>query len=497
MKINDWLFFSGSFSVDTTTDKATFSSVGAWSNGKGDLLWGGDFNGALTTDISTNFAIGARIPKLADKWQIGGFAVTLDSLRFLGGVDKATGIVMDIQLLIDQLNSGCKYDRTKKAVTGSEVAGIRLKGVTMSNDGWDISGIEAQNLSMAAAPTFCLKSLKVNYNKATDELSSELIIGCAFFEEIGGSFLLRKSKLENMKVQMKLGTGIPWPQPPPPFHVIEWKGFDAAVSNLVTGPLTLEGNVFFTSNSKWFNAPAFNELKFLIQDIPNIDLSKVNIFELTGGAKLVYDQSLTGSLALKLFRLTENFWVAEGTVSTTLDATKLGIGINGALKFFNFGGTKWLIEGTGAGEISLNSGVNIQAQLHGDIYIPDILTTNAFWAMVNRKVGLPYKLTGVGVTVQNLSTWFDLELPYFGTTGFVVNFTKNPVTDTWGFIHPTNGIPKLTSTRKGDDNTLLSSGDTTWTGFTVGANAEKVFADVWNNSTAPASSSADPSPSGT
>lgn len=496
MKINEWLHFAGSFTIDTSSNAATFSSFGAWANPTGDVLWNGPFNAKLDTGITLNDAVAAvQAPQLADKFKIGGFTVHFENLRFLGGVDNASGVIMDLQILIRQLQSGCKYDRVTKTQEKDDVAGILLKGIEMSDDGWDINGVEIKTVSVGIAPGFCIKSFKLNKDDAKNEITGELLISePKWFDEVGGSFRMKDGKLEDGRIVVSLGEPIAIPYPPLPApHLVEWKKADLKILNMASGPLTLDGTLTFVNNKDWKDIAKYSGIKTVIEKIPGIDLDAVGLFELNGNAKMVYGQSLSGSVSAKLFQFSPNFWLAEGTTGVEMTFDPIGFYIDGGMKYLNLGGTKWFYEGTGKLGASFSNGFNVSGQTTGDIYLPDILASNGFWAWFNRKLSLPYQLSQRKIALSNLNLWFEQEIVFLGKKTFAVNFGANPITSPWEFCHPVGSIPDLNSrTIEKKGPSIAGAADTTWIAFDAEGTMERFIADVWGEGPAPASVLVDP-----
>lgn len=497
MKINDYITLSGTFSIDTTVDHASINSVGAWSTPEGSTLWIGPFNAKLTTDFEGT--VGAPIPTMHPKWNIGGFVVSFEKIRFVGGSEKATGVQFDLRLLIKQLSSGCAFDIKKDPLLapGSSVAGFKLNGVTLTADKWSISGVEAQNVGMTIAPTFCLKSLKANYDEAAKKLTAELIVKGPIFDDLGGGFTLVDGSVDAYRIIMKTaGGGVPIPYPPPPAHVAEWRGFDVTVSNVLNGPFTMKGKLFFANNSAWKTFPAYGLMLEVLGKVPGIKIDDVKLFEVDGIGEYVHLQKFTGGFVKRMFALVKDTWILESSCSLTIEMNPsvFSLQSDGGYKVFNFGNDQWFFNGSGNAGVTILPQFKFGGSMKGEVLVPALFKNNPVFVAINDWFKLPWKLGNIGVAMNNLSVSFNADIPRLGNTTVLLDLSKDPITQPTQFMWISNG-GSLLSTKlkeKNDNRSMLSAADTTWTEFTVTAEMERAFVQIWGNPAPTPSVLADP-----
>lgn len=488
MKINDHITFTGAFSIDTTVDKGSINSTGAWSTPGGSTLWLGPFSANLTTDFEGR--IGAPIPTLNPKWNIGGFAVSFEKIRFVGGAEKATGVQFDVRLLIKQLSSGCAFDIKKDPLLapGASVAGFKLNGVTLTDDKWSLTGVEAQNVGMTIAPTFCLKSLKANYDEPAKKFTAELIVKGPIFDDLGGGFTLVDGSLDAYRILMKTaGGGVPIPYPPPPAHVAEWRGFDVTVSNVLNGPFTMKGKLFFANNSAWKTFPAYGLMLEALGKVPGIRIDDVKLFEVDGTGEYVHLQKFTGGFAKRLFSLVKDTWIVESSCSLTIEMNPsvFSLQSEGGYRVFNFGGEQWFFNGRGTAGVSILPSFKFGGSLTGEVLVPQLFKNNPVFVAINDWFKLPWKLGSVGIMMNDLNVSFTADIPRIGNTTVLLDLTKDPITQPTQFMWISNGGSLLTTKlqKKDGNRSMLSAADTTWTEFTVTADMERAFVQIWGSPT--------------
>jgi len=479
VKINNWLHVSGSFTIDTA--HAMISTAGAWSDPNGNLLWAGPYIAKLTDKIGTDLT--STFPVLSDGLKIGGFAVKFDSIQFVGGVDNATGVQMDITIEMKQLKSGCKWD-FEADTSGDAKAGLKLKGVKLTTAGWDITGIEAKDIGMTMAPSFCLKSFKALYDKATKKLDVELVASGPMFEEMGGGMSIIDTDIDGLNFKMKLQTGVPIPYPPPPAHIMEWKGFAVDAKNVTKGPYTLSGTAFFTNRSDWDRFPQFTELAKKFKLTPTL-------LELDGGLEYVYGQGISLTGAARMFGLSGVFQLT-GTAKATLNlsANYIGIGAEFDVKAGTLDGTNYVFNVNGKGAMGIHPSFILSASLNGSVSIPTLPTSIPFAATFNSLFGLPYMLGSASVGLYNSQVTFETSSPTAGKRSVTVEIGELPSPTAF---HWSNSAPVKATRLKESDNALQSIGDTTWSEFPTSIDMDRVFIVVWGDATYPVTALRDPS----
>jgi hypothetical protein len=497
MKINDWLHFSGQITIDTTVDAGVLRSTGAWPPPAGSALWVGPFNANLTKEIEGMIGVGAPLA-LNPKWNIGGFSLTFEKIRFVGGADKASGVQFDLRLLIKQLSSGCAFDIKKDPLLapGSSVAGFKLNGVTMTDDKWSLTGVEAQNVGCTIAPAFCLKTFKANYDEAAKKVVAELIVKGPIFDEIGGGITLVNGDIDGFKMVMKLaGGGVPIPYPPPPFNVAEWRGFNVSVANALDGPFTLTGTLFFSLNNEWKKVPAYAVLLEALGKIPWIAIDDVKLAEFDGTGQYVFAQRFGGGFTQRLYSLKKDVWIVEGKDSITiqLNPSVFSLEEYGSYRVFNFGGNQWMFNGVGTAGITLLPSFKFGGSLSGEVLVPQLFKNNPVFAAINDWFKLPWTLGQVGVRMNDLNVSFSANIPRFGKADVVLDLTKDPFTEPTKFMWITNSGP-VPATRLKDPRgrTILTAADTTWTAFAVTPEMERAFVQIWGTPAPPSSVLIDP-----
>lgn len=467
LKINDWLHFSGAFQIDTTL--ALITTLGAWADPNGNVLWTGPYIAKLTDKIGTDLT--STFPVLSDKMKIGGVVVKFDSIQFVGGVENATGVQMDIVLQMEQLASACKWD-FDKMTKGKETAGLTFKAVKLTTAGWELGGIEVSNVGLTMAPAFCLKSFKVSYDKAKEQLDAELIGAGPIFSEIGGGLSIVKGALNGFNFKMKLADGgVPVPCPgPPPEHIMEWVGFSADVKNIETGPYTLAGTAYFVNRADWERFPQFKELLKKFNATPSL-------LEIDGGFEYVYGQSPSMNGALRMFGIGGKFQL-NGTGKVTLNLNSSLVGISGEfdVKVGTIDGTNYVFNIKGSGGLAVYPSFILNASLTGSVTIPPIPTNIPFGATFNSLFGLPYFVGSVGVGLYNTQVTFEANSATAGKRSVTVELGDLPSPTAF---HWSNAAPVKSTRLKREDHALQSAGDTTWTEFPTSIDMDRVFIVVW------------------
>ncbi|MBS1912281.1 MAG: T9SS type A sorting domain-containing protein [Bacteroidetes bacterium] len=487
--VNGLLNVGSPIEIDTTVDNGAITTNGAWSTAGKAEIFKGAFSAKLTTDIVGNIGLVA-MPTLNPKWNIGGFSISFEKIHFVGPPDKSTGVQFDIRILLQQLSSGCAFDIKKDPLLppGSSVAGFKLNGVTLSDQGWDLTGIEAQNVGCAIAPVFCLKSFKANYFKAADSLALELIMKGPIFDDIGGGLTIVKGDIDGWRIVMKLAGGgvgvgaIPIPYPPPPANAAEWRGFDVSVLHATNGPFTMRGKMMFANNSEWKKLPGYSTVVNLLGKLSWINVDDLKLFEFDGTGEYVHGQSFGVGCNTRLFSLVKDTWIMESSDSINIHANSslFSVERTGTQKVFNFGGNQWMFTGTGQSSVTLLPGFKAAFSLTGQVQIPTLFKNNPVFVAVNDWFQLPWNLTKVGFQMNDLAASFTADIPRFGPAKVSVDFTRNPLTEPAQFIWIQNSGP-LHGTRMKDERgrSPLGAGDTTWTQFPVTSAVERAFVQIW------------------
>ncbi len=465
VKVNDWLHFSGStFILDTTKDRSTLTSSGAWANPDGKGLWAGPFNAKLTDQFEADLADGPVA--MAAEWFVAGFSVSLEDLKFVGGVDKATGVSMNVRILIPQLASGCGYVGEEQT-SGFSVGGIKLNGVTIGNDGLSIQGIELQNIGASVLPGFCMKSFKVNYDTPKKKLDVEVIGALKpIFDDFGGSFTAIDGKIDSYKVICKYGeqAAIPIPDPPPPAHVAVWKGLEINVGGLKTGPVSLKGTAFFSSRDDWKELPGFDELPAFIK--------KAALVELDGALDLIWGQKVGLSGKLNFLGYSSPWatsgagaWLAQGTAQLDLQfGGTLSASGEYQLKILNVGGDNFFFNGAGKGSLTIFPQFNVNFGLSGTVLVPDVFKDIPLGDYINKKFGLPRTLSNATFRMNNLQ-FSAASTSSLGSYCYSIDLTKNPVTEPTQFFHMCNAASIIKGRAPEKRVHTLGAEDTTWFDF--------------------------------
>ncbi len=501
VKVNDWLSFEGSMEIDTSASRMTTN--GQWSTPSNGMLFNGPMVATLNRAIDVvpdstlpfpmplpgqrPIAAPSALPKLSSKWNIGGFSLSFEKLRFVGGAESASGIEFDLRILIEQLSSGCAFDIKKDPLKapGASIAGFLIKGVQMTRDGWSISGVEAQNVGIASAPVFCLKSFKANYDKGADKLTAELIAKGPIFDDIGGGLTLVNGEIDGFRIIMKLaGGGVPIPYPPPPAHVAEWRGFDASVLNVRQGPYTLDGKMFFSNNGKWKELPPYQAIMNTLNKLPGVSIDDVKLYDADGTAKYVHGESFNGGFALRMFSLKKDVWLMQGDVDMAiqLNPSLFTNQISGGLKVLNFGGSlsnQWMFDGRVTAGLSILPDFNVGGSITGELQVPQLYRNNPVFTAINDWFALPWKIGGASATMNNLQFSVRADIPRYGIAEVAVDLGKNPLTEPTEFMRITNSGNLPRTRLKGNGGRSALGADTAWSQFTVTADMERAFVQIW------------------
>jgi hypothetical protein len=356
----------------------------------------------------------------------------------------------------------------------------------MSDEGWEIHGIEAQNISIPVVPDLCMQSFVANYDKATKKFTVDVIVRSSFFKEIGGGFGLLNGEFDAFHIRMKLDKGIPIPIPEPP--VLQWKGFDVLATNIAKGPFTLDGTVFLQNSDEWKTIPAYTWLKDKVGDAV-----KVTLFEIDGTGHLAWPNELGIGGNIRVFGLfdAQKLWAIQGKVNLLgrVSYANTSMTATGELDFVNFGGSQYLAVGTGSLGITVFPQFNVATSLKADLYVPDLFKNNPIFSALNKALGLPYKLYSEQMAQNNLSLAFNWDTKGIGmgVLGVLVDLSQNPVTNPLKFIHIQNTPVKLGTAYRKWDNDHTASVDTTFHTMTTTAGMQSLVVQIWGNPTAPAS----------
>jgi hypothetical protein len=507
--INNFLKFSGSyFLIDTVNSNFEFDGQ-LYLDNIPDLFSNVPLKLPLLQGHFSSLKLGKQIIEDAAFASVGGLVLAFKlagvnakpfNVTFIDGTN-ATGIKLDLDILVDGFSNYCGNDWK---ILNANTAAIRFLGVTITNQGIGLDGINVQNIGLMALPSIdkekggaCIKSLSVVKNTAEKSLECSILLKFPpVIEEIAGNFKLINGKLDafGLKLKIEAGYGVPLPEPPPPAHIIEWQGFEGQVKGIVNPPFEMSPTILFTNNTKVI-PKEMNEFAKIFEYAGTFHLRWPDLWEFTANAKF-----------FKIF----DMWVANAEDKMSLMLNPFTMSRYGAIRFWNLGGSAWMFDGTGGGSLCFLPFLISMTQT-GTLTVPDLFSKNTYFTELNRLLKLPWKLGSVTTEIRNAKFGAGIDfsavpgLQRLGKSSIIIDMTKG-ITD-FSFIKISPGvalnmnstlkindtpvetllpdfshkemIPLQASNEKGE--TRLSATDTTFVSFISNNNMTVLFVSLFGS----------------
>ena len=392
VSINDFLFFEGSMTLDTSDLELrvngqlyakdvplTGGAAGNFKLAEGEYalsLAGSD--GVITGFI--NDALGAYVP------EIGGLKLKVETLKLLGGLN-ANGVAIAFTVSFNNITPSCGN-------TTGQTTEIKMEGLAITTEGFSVDGLEVNDFGFA--PGFCLKQLVASYNQNEDKLGFGLKMQTPFIE-VGGGLGFIAGELDSIAMKAVLQNTI-IPIGTTGVGII---GCEGRVSNLTSPPWNMRfGGIF--------SAVASDDIFQLTTSVEYIPPSVLKLE--AGDGKFINPPFY------------DDWWQIEGGIYGQIDLQSYKMKIGGNVMvapYLDESDKKFM--GTGAIDLAYrNSGGGVfLGTFKGSVTVPELSKRWPFdW--MSAKVGLPYTVSSEGLLLRKPVTSYLIgDLDMGGRVGVV------------------------------------------------------------------------------